>query len=45
MFTVTAYAPRRSTLRSMAEEIRKQRIAQINDESKELVHYPPLGQC
>jgi DDE superfamily endonuclease/Tc5 transposase DNA-binding domain len=41
--TATGYPPRHDLLREMAEEIRKQRLAKINDSSIENVYYPPLG--
>jgi len=40
---MTGYAPQHGLLRSMAEEIRTQRTAGINDVSQQLVCYSPLG--
>jgi len=37
------YPPRKSQLREMAEDIRQQRVSQINDASITLVEYPPIG--
>lgn len=41
--TSTGYPPRHSTLVEMAEEIRKQRVRQINDDSIQLTNYEPIG--
>lgn len=41
--TKTGYAPQHHLLRAMAEEIREQRAAGLNDASQQLVIYPPLG--
>jgi len=41
--TVTGYAPRHTTLREMAEEIRKRRVKQINSDSMQLVKYDSIG--
>ena len=42
--TATGHAPRHPFLREMAEEIRRQRVSNINDPFIEYVTYPPLGQ-
>jgi len=41
--TFTRYPPRYATLREMAEEIRKRRVKQINDDSMQLIEYPDIG--
>ena len=42
--TITGYAPRHPLVRQMAESIRKRRTRPVNDETIELVQYPPLGE-
>jgi len=41
--TATGYPPRHATLRSMAAEIQRRRVRQINDDSIEHVSYPEIG--
>jgi len=41
--TISGYPPRYKTLREMAEEVRKRRVKNINDEGMELVQYPRIG--
>jgi hypothetical protein len=41
--TVTGYPPRYDTLREMAEEIRKRRVKNINENGLELVRYDDIG--
>ena len=43
--TIKGYAPRHQIIREMAEEIRKQRIRNINEVDIEYVSYPPLGEA
>lgn len=42
--TIAGYPARHSILREMAEEVRAQRVASINDSSMQLVFYRPIGQ-
>ena len=42
--TVMGYPPRHATFRAMAEALRQRRVAQINEDSIERVHYSPLGE-
>ena len=42
--TVSGYPPRHATLREMAEEIRKQRVKNLNDDSIEYITFEPIGQ-
>jgi len=41
--TISGYPPRYKTLQEMAEEIRKQRVKNINDDGMQLVEYDPIG--
>ena len=41
--TATGYPPRHATLRSMATEIQRRCVCQINDDSIEHVSYPEIG--
>ena len=41
--SASGYPPRKHTVIEMAEEIRKQCVAQINDATITLVNYPPIG--
>jgi hypothetical protein len=41
--TITGYPPRHITLLEMAEEVRKQRLQNINDHDVSYVEYPPIG--
>jgi len=41
--TITGYPPRHVTLLEMADEIRKRRVKNINDESMQLIEYPNIG--
>jgi DDE superfamily endonuclease/Tc5 transposase DNA-binding domain/helix-turn-helix, Psq domain len=41
--TISGYPPRHSTLKEMAEEVRKRRVKQINDDDIQLVHYDDIG--
>ena len=41
--TITGYPPRYDTLREMAEEIRKRRVKNINEDGLELVQYDDIG--
>jgi hypothetical protein len=41
--TIAGYPARHSILREMAEEVRAQRVASINDSSMQLVFYRPIG--
>jgi DDE superfamily endonuclease/Tc5 transposase DNA-binding domain len=41
--TITGYPPRYDTLREMAEEIRKRRVKNINQDGLELVKYDDIG--
>jgi len=41
--TITGYPPRYDTLREMAEEIRKRRVKNINENGLELVTYDDIG--
>jgi hypothetical protein len=38
------FPPRKSQVHEMAEDIRQQRVAKINDASITLVEYPPIGE-
>ena len=42
--SITGYPPRYSTVKEIAEEIRKRRINSVNDASIQLVEYTELGQ-
>lgn len=42
--SITGYPPRYSTIKEMAEEMRKRRINSVNDASIQLVEYSELGQ-
>ena len=42
--TRTSYPPRHTILREMGEEIRKQRVMNLNDNSIQLTNYEPIGQ-
>jgi DDE superfamily endonuclease/Tc5 transposase DNA-binding domain len=41
--TITGYPPRYETLREMAEEIRKRRVKNINEDGLQLVEYDDIG--
>ena len=41
--TITGYPPRYKTLREMAEEIRKRRVKDINEEGMQLIEYDRIG--
>jgi len=41
--TINGYPPRYSTLREMAEEVRKRRVKQINEDGMQLVQYDDIG--
>ena len=41
--TISGYPPRYSTLREMAEEVRKRRVKQINENGMQLVQYDDIG--
>jgi hypothetical protein len=41
--TATGYSPRHSTLQSMAAELQRRRVRELNDETIERVSYPKIG--
>lgn len=41
--TISGYPARHSTLKEMAEEVRKRRVKQINEDGIQLVQYPDIG--